>query len=115
MSSSKQRWSDRQFELVVGSLLRWGVTLPALVVLVGGAIYLIRHGTQAPAYQVFRGEPAELRSLAGIFAEAAKLHGRGIIQLGVLLLVATPVARVMFSIFVFARQRDYLYIAVTLV
>jgi uncharacterized membrane protein len=36
------------------------------------------------------------------------------VQLGVLLLIATPVARVAFSALAFARQRDYTYVALTL-
>jgi uncharacterized membrane protein len=35
-------------------------------------------------------------------------------QLGLLLLIATPVARVAFSVFAFALQRDRLYVVVTL-
>jgi uncharacterized membrane protein len=41
-------------------------------------------------------------------------QGRGIIQLGLLFLIATPVARVVFSIFAFSVQRDRLYVVVTL-
>ena len=115
MSAAKHGWSDQRVEQVVGGLLRTGVILAGLVVLVGGVIYLFRHGAQLPQYRVFHGEPAELRSLMGIVAEAAKLHGRGVIQLGLLLLIATPVARVMFSVFAFALQRDYLYVGVTLI
>jgi uncharacterized membrane protein len=37
-----------------------------------------------------------------------------IIQLGVLLLIATPVARVGFALVAFAIERDKLYIAVSL-
>ena len=43
------------------------------------------------------------------------MQGSGIIQMGLLLLIATPVARVVFSVFAFAVQRDSLYVAVTLV
>ena len=42
-------------------------------------------------------------------------RGQGLIQLGALLLIATPIARVAFSVYVFARQRDRLYIVVTLI
>jgi uncharacterized membrane protein len=43
------------------------------------------------------------------------LHSRGLIQLGLLLLIATPVARVAFSVLAFAEQRDWLYVSITLV
>ena len=46
---------------------------------------------------------------------ALALHARAIIQLGLLLLIATPVARVVFSVYAFARQRDWVYVVVTLI
>jgi uncharacterized membrane protein len=62
---------------------------------------------------VFHGEPADLRSLSGIVTDALSLQSRGIMQLG-LLLIATPVARVAFSVSAFAQQRDRTYVIVTL-
>lgn len=107
-------WSDQRVEEIIGNLLRAGVIIAASVVLLGGIIYLIRHGRQAPNYRVFIGEPAYLRGVSGIIAEARALSGRGIIQLGLLLLVATPVARVIFSVAAFALQRDLVYVVITL-
>lgn len=45
--------------------------------------------------------------------DALELRSRGIIQLGLLLLLATPVARVAFSIYAFAHQRDLTYVFIT--
>jgi len=106
-------WTDRQIEDIVGDLLRTGVTLSALVVAVGAAIYLVRHGRSPAEYRVFRGEPSDLRSVSGIVRDAFALRGRGIIQLGLLLLIATPVARVAFSIFGFAEEHDRMYMIFT--
>jgi uncharacterized membrane protein len=102
-------------ERVLGNLLRAGVTAAAAVVLAGGALYLARHGTEPTDLKVFHGEPAELRSPAGIVRSALEPRGRGLIQLGLLLLIATPVARVAFSVFAFARERDLTYVVLTLV
>lgn len=112
--SQKSRWSDERVEQVMGNLLRAGVILAAAVVLVGGIFYLIRYGATSPDYRVFRGEPADLRSVSGILADAIDLRSRGLIQLGLLLLVATPVARVVFSVFAFARQHDLTYVVLTM-
>lgn len=106
--------SDQQFERVLGNLLITGVAVAALVVLAGAITYLIRHGAGRPDYKVFRGEPASFRTASGILKSATEWSGRGLIQLGLLLLIATPVARVAFSFFVFVRQRDRLYCAFTL-
>jgi uncharacterized membrane protein len=82
-------------------------------VAIGGAIYLARHGREPANYRVFHGEPSDLRNLSGIVREAFRLRGRGIIQLGLLLLIATPVARVAFSIWGFAEEHDRLYMIFT--
>ena len=102
--------SDRKVEEIIGTLLRTGVLISAAVVIFGAAIYLSRHGTSPADYRVFRGEPSELREISGIVHSAISLQGRGIIQLGLLLLIATPVARVIFSIAGFAAERDRLYV-----
>lgn len=107
-------WSDEQFDIVLAHVLRFGVLVSAAVVAAGGVVFLARHGFERPSYHVFRGEPLPLRSVHGIVAEGLDLHGRGLIQLGLLLLIATPIARVVFSIAGFARQRDWLYVAITL-
>ena len=54
-------------------------------------------------------------SVAGIVANACQLRGRGLIQLGLLLLIATPVLRVVIAAVAFALQRDRLYVAVSLI
>jgi uncharacterized membrane protein len=108
-------WTDQRVEVIIGGLLRAGVVLAAVVVLAGGVVYLARHGSAAPHYAVFQGEPTNLRTPSGILAETIALRGRGIIQLGLLILLATPVARVVFSVFAFAMERDFLYVVVTLI
>lgn len=108
-----KRWSDEQVEQVMGNLLRSGLVLAAAVVFLGGVLYLAQEGTTVPRYRVFRGEPSELRSLSGIVHDASALHARGIMQLGLLLLMATPVARVVFSLVAFLVQRDPTYVVVT--
>jgi|SRR4029077_4713728 uncharacterized membrane protein len=113
MMAENQNWTDHKIEVIVGTLLRTGVSLSAFVVLFGGAIYLIRHGRSPADYRIFRGEPSELKSVPGIVRDAFTFHGRGIIQLGLLLLIATPVVRVAFSIWGFAEEHDRLYMAFT--
>lgn len=106
---------EERFELFLGNVLRIGVLLAASVVLFGAVLFLIRHGGEPIDHETFRGEPADLRHPAAIFAQALRFDGRGLILLGLLLLVATPVSRVVFSVFGFARERDFLYVALTLV
>ena len=110
-----QQWSDQRIENIVGNLLRAGVLLSAVVVTIGAGIYLAQHWKTPVDYRVFRGGPSNLRSVTGIFREAMALHGRGIIQLGLLLLIATPVARVAFSIWGFHEEHDRMYVGFTIV
>jgi uncharacterized membrane protein len=110
----KDAWNDQKIEDIIGNLLRIGVGTAAAVVLVGAAAYLVRHGFGHANYRVFRGEPSDLRTLRGIVRAAVGLHPRGIIQLGLVLLIATPVARVAFSVFAFAVERDRMYVVFTL-
>lgn len=107
-------WSDDRVQRVIGTLLRWGVILAAAMVLVGGAMYFASCGSTIPDYKVFRGEPPELRVVTGIVREAVSLNPLGLIQFGLLLLIATPLARVAFSVAAFALQRDRTYVVVTL-
>ena len=106
-------WSDERLEILVGKLLQAGVFLSAAVVFVGAIVYLIRHGIEPMSLGAFHGEPPEFRTIRGILSSVQAGHGRGIIQLGLLLLVATPIARVVLSIFGFAKERDHLYVALT--
>ena len=108
------RWSDERLEQWMGTLLRAGVVLSAAVVLGGAGLFLARHGLAIADYRVFVGEPAPLRSIGSILTGALAVHSRELIQLGVLLLIATPIARVAFALVVFALRRDGLYTAVTL-
>ena len=111
---STRSWNDLRIEVIIGALLRTGVILAATVVLFGAAVYLAHHGGEVANYSAFRGEPAALRSVTGIIQGALHMSGRAIIQLGLLLLIATPVARVAFSAAAFAIEGDYLYVGITL-
>src|SRR5580698_7330443 len=106
--------SDRRLEAIIGNLLRAGVVIAAAITSIGGVIYLAHSGESPAHYGVFHGEPADLRQVAGVLGDASSGEGRGIMQLGLLLLIATPVARVAFSLVAFAVQRDRLYVLVTL-
>jgi uncharacterized membrane protein len=110
-----RHWSDQRTEEIISLLLRVGVTLSAAIVLLGGLYYLARHGAEMPNYRIFHGEPYELRTVNGILQYVGSLHARGVIQLGLLLLILTPIARVIFSVWAFLVERDRLYVVITLV
>ena len=115
MKQSPAAWTDQRVESIVANLLRAGVILAAAVVTLGGIIFLVRHGGSVPRYAAFSGEPVEMRTVSGIVQGVLGFRGRNIIQLGLLILIATPVARVAFSVIAFALERDRLYVGITLV
>lgn len=108
-----QRWDDAKLAVIIGNLLRAGVLLAASVVLIGGVFYLARNHKAPVRYHEFRGEPQELRSIPAIVRNAAALEPLALIQLGLLLLIATPVLRVAFAAVGFWLERDRLYTGVS--
>ena len=115
MTVEEREQEQIRLQYVLGGLLRYGVITAASVVVCGACIYLFRHGFSHPDYHTFHGEPARFRSLTGIVTDVASLRGQAIIQMGLLLLIATPVVRVAFSAYAFARERDGKYVAITLI
>jgi uncharacterized membrane protein len=112
---STRDWNDLRIEIIIGRLLQTGVILAAAVVFVGSVIYLARHGQDTVNFNTFHGgTPEALRTVGTIVRSAVHMSGRSIIQLGLLILIATPVARVAFSAVAFAIERDYLYVWIAL-
>ena len=107
--------TDKNMEVIMGNLLRAGVLLSALVVAVGGIIFLLKHGRQTQHYRFFESEPKQLRNVKDIWSAAIKGRGQALIQLGLIILIATPVARIIFSIIGYFLERDYLYMVITLI
>ena len=107
--------TEERMDRLIGGVLRVGVIAAAAVAVAGGAWYLAQSGEQIPKYHVFHGEPAELSSLRGAVSGIAQGNAASLIQFGLLLLIATPVARVAFSVVAFALQRDWRFVAITLI
>lgn len=103
------------FERTIANLLRAGVSISAAVVLSGGLCYVIRSGHESAGYHAFHRTSTVYTNVFRTFAAAAAGDCRAIIQLGLLFLIATPVARVAFSAVAFARERDLTYVAATLI
>jgi uncharacterized membrane protein len=104
---------DSLIDARIGILLRIGMLASAAVILLGGVLFLIHEGQNQFDFKVFKGVPAGLNSVQGTVT--ATFHGNhlAIIQFGILMLIATPIARVAFSVFAFLAQRDYLYTAIS--
>ena len=106
--------NDDRVEALIAHLLRAGVLIAALVVIGGAVPYLAVHPRAHVTYRTFHGEPDNLKSVHGIIGTALSGDARGIMQFGLLLLIATPIARVMFSAVAFGTEGDRMYVGFTL-
>jgi len=110
---SEPRVSDHAIQQGIGNVLRAGVLIAGGVTLIGGLLLLAQHGGDPAAFGTFRGEPPLLKSLAGIVRGALTFDGTALAQLGLVLLIATPVARVALTLVAFAIQKDRTYVVIT--
>jgi uncharacterized membrane protein len=111
---------EHGLEQAMGRMLQIGVTVAALVVLAGGILYLqqfsgSRIGGSGPNYQHFQGAPAALETVSGIVGGAMRMDAQSVIGFGILLLIATPICRVIFGVVGFAMLRDRFYMVVSAV
>jgi uncharacterized membrane protein len=110
-----QRADDLRLDQVLGRLLQLGVIVAAAVVITGVVLLAVHTPRPALAVSPFRSEPAALRSIGGIAVLAFHGDPAAVIQFGLLLLIATPIARVAMMLLDFALRRDRTYIAITAV
>jgi uncharacterized membrane protein len=106
---------DRRLEIIIGQLLRAGVLLAAVTVLAGGLLYLVSHHADRVNYRTFVADAQDMRTYPGILQSAAHGQSAAIIQIGLLLLILTPVARVAIALAGFFLERDRLYVVVSLI
>lgn len=103
---------DERMERAMGVLLRFGVVLASTAVFAGLAFYLQDHASRMIDYREFRSHSFNLRG--ELLSSPARGNAAAIIDVGILLLIATPVARVVFAVLAFALERDRLYTAISL-
>jgi uncharacterized membrane protein len=113
MTKFTQIQMDVQLEQILSRVLRIGVLLAALLVSLGGALYLLRYGMDTLNYSALQSEPKNLQTLSGTTREKSLLQQCSLIRVGLLLLLMTPILRVAFSAYAFAKQRDVIYLIIT--
>ncbi|MFM7365067.1 MAG: DUF1634 domain-containing protein [Cuspidothrix sp.] len=106
--------TEKKLEYLLSNLLQYGVLTASFVVLLGGILYLINHSYDLAEYQVFVGTDPQFQSPIGIFNAVLAGSYRGIIQLGLLLLIAIPILRVIISFLTFLLQKEFIYVIITL-
>jgi uncharacterized membrane protein len=115
MKSQRRNFlGDKDIQVILGTLLRVGVISSMAVVFLGGVIYLLTSHANLVDYREFNSEKSGMLSVIAVYRGVLRMDGAAIIQFGTLLLIFTPVARVVFSIFSFLIERDYLYVVIGL-
>lgn len=112
------RIRDKDISIIIGKILRWGVYISLFVALIGGIIFLYHHGgetTQMQNQSFVEKDNNVLELLRQTLNGVGSTHESPIIELGILLLIATPLARVVFSLFAFYLERDKMYVFITLI
>lgn len=115
MNEEQYQAEEKHFDEMISVLLRTGVIVSSIVVLIAGIFYLVQSGMLKPVYKPFHREPHNLRSLSDIVRGVFTRNPRNWMQFGLLILVATPVARVALCVITFIKQRDRTYIVLTLI
>jgi uncharacterized membrane protein len=113
--ASQGKFKDTEMQVIIGWILRGGVTVSMAVVVIGGILFACRHGKSVADFRVFTGVPSFISSPKTVFESAFQLRGLAIIQLGIALLIATPVLRVIFAAIGFILEKDYLYTLISII
>lgn len=115
-SMQQEKFGEKDFQNIVGNLLRYGVWTSLSVAFIGGIVYLMGHSTDIENYSVFHENDRNLFEVIGdIYKGVAEGKGESLIFFGIILLFLTPVFRVLLSLFSFLLEKDYLYVVITLI
>jgi uncharacterized membrane protein len=104
-------FKDKDMQQIIGWILRAGVIASMAIVFIGGILYVYRHGSSIADYHIFKPASYSIR----ILGNNNTISGQAIIELGIILLIATPIVRVAFSAIGFIIEKDHLYTAITLI
>lgn len=110
----REKFGEKDFQKIVGNLLRYGVWISLSVAFIGGIVYLLHHGNDIENYSVFKENDRNIFEVIGaVYQGVVQGRGESIIFFGIILLFLTPVFRVLLSLFSFLLEKDYLYVVIT--
>lgn len=111
---TQEKFGEKDFQTIIGNLLRYGVWISLSVAFIGGIVYLIHHGSDIEDYSVFKENDRNIfEVISNVYRGVISGSGEAIIFFGVILLFLTPVFRVLLSLFSFLLEKDYLYVTIT--
>ncbi|WP_337965316.1 DUF1634 domain-containing protein [uncultured Flavobacterium sp.] len=111
-----EKFGEKDFQYIIGNLLRYGVWTSLSVAFIGGIVYLFGHSTDIENYSVFHENDRNIfEVISAVYNGAIQGNGESLIFVGIILLFLTPVLRVLLSLFSFLLEKDYLYVGITLI
>lgn len=113
---TQEKFGEKDFQKLIGNLLRYGVWTSLSIAFIGGIIYLSTHGNELEDYSVFHEKDTNIFKVIGdVLSGVFQAKGESIIFLGIILLFLTPMLRLLISLLVFRIEKDYLYVYITTV
>lgn len=106
--------ADKDIQIILGTLLRIGIMVSVSMILLGAFVYLLIDGDAKVDYAYFSPGHSPYSNIVSIAVGVSQFKGLALVQCGVVMLIFTPVLRVVFSIFSFIIERDYLYVCIGL-
>lgn len=104
----------QDIRIAIGRLLLVGIIISFIFIVFGGCLYLFQHGSDIANFQHFNGESILLTSFFGILADVFSFSSRGIIQLGLLMLLFVQLLRVALTAWYFLKENDNLFTGISL-
>jgi uncharacterized membrane protein len=98
---------------VISNVLRYGVVISGAIIIIGTLLLIAANGS-SDATPLLNFDTRQTPTLGGFLSGLASLQPYSVIELGAIVLIATPVSRVLISVFLFAAQKDRLYTLITL-
>ena len=115
-SMQHEKFGEKDFQTIIGNLLRYGVWISLSVAFIGGIVYLMHHGSDIEDYSVFHENDKNIfEVISSVYKGVIQGNGESLIFFGIILLFLTPVLRVLLSLFSFLLEKDYLYVWITLI
>lgn len=111
----KRQKSLNTNEIIISTVLRVGVVVSSIPILAGVILFFTHIHNNLGSYNQFTTSAYSFpHSISALKSSVRTGAGIGFIQLGVLLLILTPILRVATSILLFKRQKDTPMMLVTL-
>lgn len=104
-------FSSRKIEEIIGSLLLYGTVFSAVIVFIGGMLYLWQFGDVSLQTQLLNGNKYNI-VIRHIWAMTDNFSSLSIIELGLIALVVTQILRVGVLVLFYYVKRDYYFTAI---